>query len=390
LSGSDLLFLFTSNIRPLYAQDLLDVVAAAPNTQHSFRYDERHLDANTRERLRALRGTPILVHFSLQQEAHYQDPVFIPVRTGAVEATRRRGGTVFIDFSIGGFVALPEPGKERHALANEVRTYTEHLRSLPMKLPYEAQMSIGPNVLKTPDARLETGTDELALFRRITQYLYPTEAFKHARFYTFLGFRERGGGRVLEPNRDGTFVLGSGRSYDLELFHNQPGEVTSTDAIDVSVDGDLIRPIGTPTVEIGSRYDSVSIPLHARPAGKNETLETAIAIALRPPAHGPRTVVSVRLRPPRSKLLAAALLSAFVVTFLGTVSVMDISQNVQVASVFVVALLVALLQFAGLYDPITAGVRPQLVASRLGGDASLPADVPGRPPEEPPSSRSYV
>src|SRR4051812_47467556 len=101
------LYLYSSNIRPLYEQDILDLLAAPPGAHYQFRYDERYLNKEAKESWLNLRGTPVLVHYSLQQRARYHDPAFIPVRCGSVVEASRVGRLHVLTFSLANYVSLP-------------------------------------------------------------------------------------------------------------------------------------------------------------------------------------------------------------------------------------------------------------------------------------------
>src|SRR6202043_237644 len=84
-SGPSLLYLYSSNIRPLYEQDILDLLASPHNLLYQFRYEARYVETNTRAEWLSLAGKTALIHFSLQQEAKFHEPAFIPVRLVTVE-----------------------------------------------------------------------------------------------------------------------------------------------------------------------------------------------------------------------------------------------------------------------------------------------------------------
>src|SRR4051812_9621443 len=102
--SEQLLYLFSSNIRPLYVQDILDVLAAPRGQRHQFRYEEQYVAANIRTG--TFKGATALVLFAIQQEAQYHEPAFIPARKAEIVTVGQRAGIYVIDFVVGDYIAL--------------------------------------------------------------------------------------------------------------------------------------------------------------------------------------------------------------------------------------------------------------------------------------------
>jgi hypothetical protein len=343
----ELLFLYTSNIRPLYAQDVLDVVAAPEGTLYTFRYDNALLQDRVREEPSVVKGKQALIHFSIQQDARYHEPSFIPVRTGTVTATSREGGATFIEFELRSLVSL-KAVEQTEELAEEVRRYTDFIGSISAPRPYGTHAGLGPNVLAEERAGLHVDDDQGETFQRIASYLCPTQSFRNARFLRFLRVCPTGSRKTVDT-RDHVLALSAGKTYDLELFHYQPADVTTTEFFDISVDGSLIRLIGRPSFEVGSRYDKISIPLHVLPRGKNEAMDTLVLVEPRPPTQGPRLRIPVRIEPRRRLLFFSALLSALAIAFIGGLGAFDWSGPTKFAIAIAVATAIGMLQYSGLY-----------------------------------------
>ena len=86
LADSQILYLFSSNQSRLYEQDILDVLAAPSGSLRQFRYFERYVSPTLRANISELEGRVALLHFSLQQEEQYHEPVVIPVRWATVHS----------------------------------------------------------------------------------------------------------------------------------------------------------------------------------------------------------------------------------------------------------------------------------------------------------------
>jgi hypothetical protein len=213
VSAPPLLFLFSSNIRPLYEQDILDVLAAPAGGLYQFRYERRWVDPTAREHWLSLpEGTPVLVHFSLQQRARYHEAVFFPIRRGTVKRVFAEGETLFVEFLLGDLVGLHEPAKregDRADFAAETRSYANYLAEQGVPRPYEFSAGLGPDILSDSVAPLDLASDQVTLFERITKYLQPTDSFRDARFFRFLRLGPRGEDADVEP----------------EVASHRPGEI---------------------------------------------------------------------------------------------------------------------------------------------------------------------
>jgi hypothetical protein len=125
VASSRWLYLFSSNRSPLYAQDILNVLAAPAGARYQFRYDIAYVEnvplddggeatASSWQQIEP--GTPVLVLFSLQQQAKYFEPVFIPIRRGEViKHPYIFGSRLFVEFRLGGIVALSARADPRRA-----------------------------------------------------------------------------------------------------------------------------------------------------------------------------------------------------------------------------------------------------------------------------------
>src|SRR5436190_1213062 len=103
-------YLFSSNIRPPYEQDVLNVLAAPPGLTYRFRYRREWVADGLAAAWSKLAGSRCIIHFSLQQPHQYQDAVFFPLRLGTVLRTYQEARDIFlIEFSIEASVSLREP-----------------------------------------------------------------------------------------------------------------------------------------------------------------------------------------------------------------------------------------------------------------------------------------
>jgi hypothetical protein len=267
--SEQLLFLFSSNIRPLYEQDILDVLAAPSGVPYRFRYDGAYVSAAAKDNWTRPHETDVLVLFSLQQEAEYQRAVFFPIRAGRVSAVRQVGNYFFVEFLIGQYVSLPpapqhERRPNRFDWAKPVGAFTDYLEKT-VDTPYKSWASLGLNILRPSSEFIDVSATGAVLFDRTTQYLCHTDSFKDARFFRFFSLTAEGAQDRPIPVDPATkmFHLTAGSTYILRLFHSQPTDVRQPYRFIMHVDGESLKVIGREWFDISSRYDIVEIPIRA-------------------------------------------------------------------------------------------------------------------------------
>jgi hypothetical protein len=293
------LYLFSSSRSTLYEQDILNVLAAPCGSTYTFRYDDEVVDAEAKEKWGALEGTLVLVLFSIQQEAQYHEPAFVPIRRGTVTSTDKVGSRFFVDFRVEGYMGLPEPPKgQTDAYGNKVRAFTGEVREAARVTPYTASASLGMP-LQHQDG------EQNVLFEHISTYLSHTDSFRHARFVRFLRLIEAGATADEElalKDRPTGFELEAGRTYSLELVHSQREELSRPESFGVNVDGSVVQILGRAGFDVASRYDRPTIQLHAP---QNQTLErrsTVMVVEPVPPVQGPRIEIPITVKPDRARI----------------------------------------------------------------------------------------
>ena len=264
-----------------------------------------------------------------------------------------------MEFLLGDLVCLPEPPEQdgRLNFAAETAKYRDHLVRHNIPHPYSFSAGLGYDVFADPDASIDQSSDQIILFERLTRYLQPTDSFRQARFFRFLRLAMRGQAEALAPDEDGALHLEGGNTYTLELFHHQPVDVTTEEAFSVSVDDAIIRVIGRPGFEIGSRYDRVALALHAVQSEKYEARETVLVIEPTEGVRGPQLRLQLRVGPPSTKLLAGSVGSTLALMTLGLASLLPIAAIWRGFIVAGAALIIAVLSFFGLYVTALASVK---------------------------------
>lgn len=307
--GNRLLYLYSSNIRPLYEQDILDLLAAPAETHYQFRYDERYLNPQARDSWASLTGTPVLIHYSLQQRARYHDAVFIPVRRGTVVEARQFGRLHVLTFALGAYVSLPAAKTDergRTLYGEQVRAYTDYLRKQTLPTPYEFSGGMDRDIFQEQPSPLDVTSSQADLFQRTAEYLGQTQSFQNSLFLRFAYLRGRGVDGENKTPSENRFLLRAGETYELAVAHNQPRDVTTTASYVISAEEGVLRILGRSSFEIASPYDLIPIVFQALAPTTLEARETVLQIEPAGAASGPRMRINLRVEPPIDKALAAA------------------------------------------------------------------------------------
>lgn len=311
-----LLYLCSSNIRPLYVQDILDIVGAPTGVPYRFRYERRYVNGAARgpwERNEMV-NTEVLVHFTLQQEARYHDPVLFPIRRGQVVRSWKEGTAYFVEFRLGRLVSLPawpsigenaldqgdQGSRKREAYEIPPKEYGQRLRDNGIDLPYDSPASLGKDVTRDASTLDDTSDEEL-LFERTTHYLTRTESFRQAWFLRCLRIVPRSDSAdqaIPFSEQAQAFELDGGRAYTIQVSQRQPRDVRQAQRFRVDTDENIVRLVGMNELEIASRYDRLPIVLDAIEPPAGVTRETVVVIS---PAsqsiQGPRIRIPIRVRP---------------------------------------------------------------------------------------------
>jgi hypothetical protein len=306
-----LLYVFASNIRPQYEQDVLDIIAAPSGLVWHLRYNIEWVNAAARAEWGQLEGTPVLIHFSLQQAAQYHEPAFVPIRIGEVQSTSSEGSFLFLEISLERHVSLAQPSQDSSDKARKVREYASYLDSKGIDRPYRSAVSLGFDILQDGSSPLDHYSDPVSLFERTAVYLEPTESFRSARFLRFLRLvpREQDLGSDLEVDFDRklqAFKLEAGKTYDLQLLHSQPGDVTTRESYSVDSDGSIVQVVGRRGFDIASRYDRITITIYATIPPAYEARDTLLVVEPAAGVHGPRLRLPVRVESSKTRAAAIA------------------------------------------------------------------------------------
>jgi len=294
------LYLFSSNMQPLYAQNILEAIAAPTGQVATFRYGTEWLNEAAEENWSQLENVPVLIHFSLQHEAEYFEPALFPLRSGWVVEASMEGSYRFVEIELGQDVSLrwdeenPAPHRrDSQRFLPSLGEYRSFLDSNGIVHPYGGSATLGPDVLSKASHLLESSAHTAEHFARNANFLARTDAFESALFIRVLRLvdSETGAGLPLTGSHDGApaFELVGGNSYTLEFFAYQPQPPKVPISIAASVGDSLaVQIVGEQGFDVASEYDRPRLAIQAGRPGGGQVLSTVLAVTPPSGVMGPK------------------------------------------------------------------------------------------------------
>ena len=296
--GARWLWLFSSNRRALYAQDVSNVAALPTGAPYQFRYRGEWVGAEAQAAWEQgrLDDHAALIVFSFQHPEHLHPPAFMPVRAARVTDARVVGSFYVVEFELGEHSTLPPHSRRSDdglpTMGERVQTFSRAVE----KLLGEGHPGGKPNksaVLGPPPRELVDGTAEA--WERIVEQLAGSGAFPNHLFFRVTDLTKVGG--ATPPMTEGRYELVAGDTYELHLAHYQPQPFPARRHLNVVVDDKALAVHGNKSVEITSGYDSMRVRFQA--VYRDEPLETTVTIEPATGEEGARVVLPVRISPPR-------------------------------------------------------------------------------------------
>jgi hypothetical protein len=326
-----MLYLFSSNAQPQYAQDILNVLAAPLGHVLTFRYWSKWVDDATRERWSQLAGEDVLVHFSLQQRAQFFTPVIFPVRHARVISTDIEGEIHIVNFAVGSYVGLRKPVTEGE-YPRAPDAYRAHLLNADIPVPYKSSASWREHSILEDPALHElllrsggtepTAPSELAAFEATTEYLIRTETFANARFLMVRPPRDESN-VALSPDKDThVYNLTAGENYSLPVVQSQPHTVDATAILNVITDGSVVQLIGSGQLTISSSYDRQTVRLFASSADSYRVRHSTIALRPSDGMYAAQLDLPVEVRPSTGRTIGVAAGTTVGLVMLGLASIL--------------------------------------------------------------------
>jgi hypothetical protein len=324
------LYLFSSNSRPLYTQDVLNVLAAPAGMTYAFRYRRDWVAAGLREAWAGndLVGRQLILHFSLQQPNQYLPATLIPLRMGTVVETTVEAGTIhLVQFTIGSDVTLVSSAEgdfERREQAQALEVYRSYLKSNNVGAPPDAWAGHGPDVTSDPTGPLRLASDEGEAFTRTVRLLGGTSTYERATFFRLARIAASPSEKDVEdPAFDAKegYRLRSARAYQVVVLQSQPGDAPSIAGFALDASESVARFVGRPRFEISSKYDVIPLPLIAADVGAEVQRRTGvIGITPEEGVQGPRLAVPITVEMEGMKKVTATVTAVAAVALAGLAS----------------------------------------------------------------------
>ncbi len=342
LDNDRCLWLFSSNRRALYAQDVSNVAALPAGARCRFRYRRLWVGARARAAWESERlvGSDAVIVFSFQHDARIHPPAFIPVRVARVVGSEILGSFFVVDFEVGDYVTLkphPRGGQgESRSLGQRVQEFSRAVEGAlkdgrPGGDPEQDKSAVlGPSPAEFVDRN--PPLDDL--WERIIEHLSASGAFSGHLFFRMASLTEADGTEMAL--KDGRYELTAGKTYELLIAHYQPEPLEQRRELTVAVDETALAVHGQRSLPVMSGYDSVRVRFHAN--YRDEPIDTTLAVEPSPGETGARVGLSIRISPPKGEKAFRIGVGAFAVLVVAVPGAWnDFSGNALVAALTLIA-----------------------------------------------------
>jgi hypothetical protein len=300
------LHLSTSNIRPLYVQDAVEVLGSAAGDRRTFRYSGAYVPPELHATWagNCLVDSRVVIHFALQHPAELHDPVFVTLRSGTVLSSRRDGDTFTVTFRLDGLLPPPQERERLGMDSSNIRARAEHVKLhtkaltqlLSDRTPesnHHAVLGPDPRGLATLAREGSEDAKPGTAFETIVHYLAPA---LFAPKYLYLRVAELVGedGDAAGSRADGSRKVTGGHYLNLRLHHFQVEQPPDGTRVTITVPEGL-TPLSPVELKIGSRYDVVDIKLFA--PHRDAPSAGELVVAVEGPLQGPVLRIPVVVEP---------------------------------------------------------------------------------------------
>lgn len=377
------LYLFSSNVQPLYVQNALDMIAAPKNSVHLLRYRSKWLPHDTQDRWNAdMVGQSALLHFSLQHPDKLFEPEFVPLRTGVVDNVAQDGDLYRVWVRLTGDAA-PRLDPDDTTIGERVRAYRAKLAEKAISHPYAVSATLGPDVIGDLEGSvLDTVIEPTEALTRHARVLSRVTDMADACFIRFIKVTDTSNNTASElhcPDEGDPYLrLTGGRTYRLEMFLYEPGVRSRLAQFDAAADEQAIRFVGSPSFEVGAHYDMPSLLFQTVTPSNGKTLGTRLRVRAAAGQQGPRLDIPVQIKASAGETVATlgGSLLVLLLISLGTVVKSDWRLAILGAALF----LAAILQWRG-YNQAGGLIGPAQTGFKTAAPVALPAaDGPAAAP----------
>jgi hypothetical protein len=262
--------LFTSDSRPRYAVDLLNVLALPLGTEYHFRYSTSYVPSQIRHEFENCNapGTVALIAFrdeSQQAEA----PFMVPVRWATITSVQLVADFYVVGFELGNYPILSDHyNGNRAEIEEKSSAQREEFVAATRDLPVQA----GLTSLVEPTTNFDRNT-----WIQIAKTLALHERFSSTHFLRVRGVTDRMG-RDAWHSSERAYVL-SERQYGRIRLDYFAEEYEEDDAV-LCFTGDesLIRIASRANIPLDSRYDSRQVLIQAGSVPGHTSTEVEISV----------------------------------------------------------------------------------------------------------------
>lgn len=347
--ANDPIFLLSSNIRPQYEQDIVDVVASAQGSLKRFRYEEKYVEPALRADWtdNKLVGRECVVVYSIQQPSGYHEPAYLPIRRGTITRTSSSGSLLVVEFQVGSYAPLRSP-TDNESRGELVHAFTVEFSETAAGHPGSHNEKERFSAVSASPSGITVGNTEDHGFERNVQYLSNTVSFASHAFWRIANVAEVGARKRVDPDRQGRFRMYSGKTYEITITHFQLafpiGTATEPPQFEATTDEDLVEIVGSTDFTIASRYDA--LPIRVRIPNLGETRETYLSIRPKGGTRGPSADLHLFVGPTTKRRFTMAGIGATAAILLAIGSLMDeFSFQARFAPLFGAAVLAFILGF---------------------------------------------
>jgi len=353
------LVLFSSNIRPQYEQDVIDVLAAPDGQLQRFRYAERYVDQTIRnawanDTLKIEEGVEILVVYSIQQPSGYHKPAYVPIRFGSIIRTEKEGSIFLIQFRLDRYAPLDRPSGNDYGA--QVRAFTEQLDSgLRGRSPSGAAPEDRFSAVKGeyPKELLSGALESQSAFEVITEYLHRTVSFYSSFFWRVSRITGPTAKDVVDAFEPGIWRLKSEYSYELRIAQYQPESSQSVGTFVVLTDPSLLQVVGSSSFSISSTYDE--LPIRLRVPLLPDQRETVLSIRPQADTAGPSADLRFRVGPDGTRRGISAVAGSTAAVLVALPAITDVATPWKLVFITGSALLLAFVGWRGIPQRSTSG-----------------------------------
>lgn len=241
------LTLFTSDSRPRYATDILNVLALPIGAFYHFRYEAKYLTSEIQNEFenQTPEGTRVLIVF--RDETAAESPFMVPVRWATVNSVERISDFYVIRFCLEGYPVFSKDytgSKEDIQLlcGRFLLQFSEASRHLPVQLGL------------TPLVELRSTADKnswIEAVKRLAQH----GTFSTSHFVRIAGITDRRG-KNLRLSVDGEYILTEWQYAVLQLDYFAVNYGPHRAELKLTSDPKLVRVASIGSITLDSRYDS--------------------------------------------------------------------------------------------------------------------------------------